>query len=238
MINKIKKTSKKIFVKIISLLLMLFVILLAIYLVLVANGYKINYQTRSIQKTGMIYVKSDPTNVDIFINNRLVANQSPYRMLELLPGRYDVLIEKLDYYSWTKSVNVNEGMASAFENVELFLRLPEQLVVSDQEKSDFPNLVNNWQTKGLEIKNDNEIWFNDVYITRFSSDVKKVGWYSDLKHIIFQTNMGLYIMDPDGSNNIQLATLNSDQACSFVVINNGKEILYSDDGNIYKIKVQ
>lgn len=214
------------------------IILTAAYLIVIANGYKINYHNWRIVKTGMIVIKSEPKDVKIFVNNKEVANKTPFTYAEIFPGQYDVKISKDGYRDWVYSFNIEPSLVSMDNNVKLFLSNPIKLEASDIESANLDKLVQEWPAKGLEIKNSDEIWFQDVLITRFSEPIKKISWYPDLKHIIFQIGKEIRIMDADGTNNIKLIDLSSDSESSFITLDSGKILLYRDSDIVRKIKIQ
>ncbi|EKD56963.1 MAG: hypothetical protein ACD_58C00037G0007 [uncultured bacterium] len=210
----------------------------AVYLILIANGYKINYQYLSFQKTGMIYLESNPADVQIYINDKFEGIGTPFKLSNLNTGKYFVKISKNGYNEWTKTLDVESGKTEAQEDIELFINNPAQLDVSEDEKISFNDLVNQWPAKGLEIKNQSEVWFNDVYITRFSGLIQQVGWYPNLKHILVQIDNKIIIMDPDGSNITKIVDLDSSNKCQFVIINSNRELLYLDGYNLKKVRIK
>lgn len=214
------------------------VALLAVYLILLANGYKVNYRNLSFQKTGMIYLKSEPDEVQVYLDNKLMDEKTPSRLGSLLPGRYTVKISKDKYYEWQKTFLVAESETVAEGQIALFLQNPQELTASEEEKQAFSSLVDQWPPKGLEIKNQSEVWFNDVYVTRFSQEIKHLSWYTNLKHILVQEDKKIVIMDPDGSNIVKLVDLSADGISQFITINSGKDLLYQDGKEIKKIKIQ
>lgn len=229
---------KHVFAIISWLLFLLVIVAIAGYLILIANGYQVNFKTFRIAKTGMIFLKSNPSQVSVNVNNQLKSTNTPYRETNLWPGRYDVKISQENYQDWQKSLEVEEGLISAQEYIKLFLANPKPLETTEAEKSSFQELLKEWPAKGLEIKNDSEIWFNDILVTRFFKPVKAVGWYPDLRHIIFQLDNEIRIMDADGTNNIKLAQLSSSETSEFIPYDEGETLLYKDGEDIKKIQIR
>lgn len=230
--------KKRIFLIMFWIIYLAIIILISAYLIIIANGYKIHYQTKSIQKTGMIYLKSEPKDVQVYINDKLMANKTPYKLAEVFADRYEAKISKDGYWNWQKTFKVESGKTSANEYIQLFLQEPQKMSVSEEEKKSFASLLDDWPAKGLEIKNISEIWFNDVYITRFSQEIKNVSWHTDLKHIILQIDKEILIMEPDGANVSRLIALESNQKSRFIIIDNGKILFYQDGEQIKKAKIQ
>jgi len=216
---------------------------LSLYLIVIKsilnNQFEYIYLNIHIVKNiKMIFLKSDPKETEVWINGKLLSNSTPFKYQEIFPGRYDVKLVKYGYVDWRYSFDVESGMVSSNDYIKQFLSDPEKMEVSEFEKENLQKLSANWQPKGLEIKNDNEIWFNDVLVTRFSGKVKNVVWHPDLKHIFFQIDNEIRIMEPDGANNTKLADLKSSETSTFVPLDNGKQLLYSDGEDIKKIRIQ
>lgn len=230
--------TRKIFGFIIWVIFIAIICVVALYLLLVANGYKVNAKTWEFEKTGMIYIKSNPKDSTVYVNGEQISEKTPLRYGEILPKRYEVKVSKYDYNDWNKTFNVESGMVSSADYVELFLVNPKELEVHEQEQLGFDLLLEQWPAKGLEIKLGAEIWFNDVLVTRFSSEVKYVNWYFDRKHILFQIRDEIRVMDPDGSNNIKLVDLSSDFPSEFMPYDEGKSLLYKDGKEIKKVIIK
>lgn len=221
------------------------IILLAVgaYILLIANGYKINYRSRSIQKTGMIYLKSDPKDVNIYLDGKLENVKIPAKFSNLLPGRYDVVLKKNSYHDWQKTLYVEQGLVNAETDIILFLNNPQTILASDQEKEAFLKLPNPLLNTGLEIRNSSEIWQvsakenSNLLITRLSQPIKKVAYYNDKKHILFQVNNEIHVIDLDGSNNIVLVKLSSDAVSNFFVDDSGETLYFQDGPDIKKAKI-
>lgn len=229
---------KKIISIIIWLVVVITLILVSVYLILMANGYRINYRTYKIAKTGMIYLRSNPNDVAVYTNNELKSQKTPYRLSNIFAGRYLVKISKDSYHTWEKNFQVEAGYTSSDENIQLFLQQPEPLEPSQDEVQNFSTLLANWPKKDLAVKGESEIWFADILITRFSKPIKAVAWYSDLQHIIFQIEREIHIIDSDGSNNIKIADLSSDEGSQLVPSSDGSALIYQDAGQIKKNRIQ
>lgn len=216
---------------------------LSSYLIIIANGYQINWSARKIIQQGMIYLISTPKNVSFYINNTLKGGKSPFKLSNLSEGRYDVKISKDGYYDWNKTLSVLPGMVSESENIVLFLKDPEPTSINQDELDSFSKLPSKLLNTSLEIKNNSEIWIIDpdpnqnVLITRLSSQIKNVAYYSDKYHILFQIKNEIHMIDLDGSNNIKLLELSSEDSSIFIADDTGKYLYYKDKDDIKKIMI-
>jgi len=124
-------------------------------LVLYARGFKFDYKTGTITKTGAMVVKTDPDKAEIYLDGALVG-QSPSNIRFLLPKDYEVEIKKDGYQTWSKRLNV----ASQFVTWVNSFREYIALFLSE------PKLTENFITNAYSVsKNGNEIVFlqNDQY---------------------------------------------------------------------------
>ena len=96
---------------------------------LFSKGYRIDFSSLSITKTGDIYIKSIPEKPDIFIDGEKVA---PSRVMArngllvggLIPKKYRIELKKDGYLSYIKNIEVEESMVTQLLNVVL---IPEEI---------------------------------------------------------------------------------------------------------------
>lgn len=79
---------------------------------LYAKGYNFNRETKSLEKTGMIVVKSLPPGSNIYLNGTLYKATTNTSLANLKPGVYNLKIEKDGYSPFQKDVPVKEEYAT------------------------------------------------------------------------------------------------------------------------------
>jgi len=94
----------------------------AIILVFLAAGYKYDIFSGRLEKTGMIYLKSEPRSVSVFLGDELKAQKTPIKIPYLTPGTYSVKVSLKDYLDWQQNVRVKAGEVSSFDRIVLFLK--------------------------------------------------------------------------------------------------------------------
>lgn len=222
------------------ILLLILILAVSAWLILLANGYNINPQTYKLDKTGMIYLESTPSDVDVYINGDYKADETSYKLKRIFPGRYDVILCNENYYDWQETLWVESEMVAERKYIVLFLKKPEAIELTEEEiefwNKQFANPKDSW-TKNLYIKDNNEIWFDDILISRLSYNIKKICWYYDKHHILYQVDKKINIMDVTGTNIITLAELSNDELAYFTDDDNGESLVYKDGDEIYKIKI-
>lgn len=89
-------------------------------------GYKYSIDDGKTVQVGAIIVKTEPKKSDIYINGEILKNNllgdlfSDYVKIENLnPETYNIKIEKNDYFTWEKNIEVKGGYITELKNVVL-----------------------------------------------------------------------------------------------------------------------
>ncbi len=97
-------------------------------LVLYARGFKVDWTSRSLVKTGALVIETEPEKAQIYLNDELYESESPANLRFLMPGDYNIRIEKDQYQSWTKRLSIRSQLVtwanSNREFVAMFLKNP------------------------------------------------------------------------------------------------------------------
>jgi hypothetical protein len=102
-----------------------------------ALGYKFNARNFKFVKTGLIFVKTQPSGAKIYLNGKLIDQRSPASMQELLPGTYKVALELAQHYPWKGQVEVEAGKVSRIDKVILFSQRPNLQQLNREKFSSF-----------------------------------------------------------------------------------------------------
>lgn len=95
------------------LLLLGFIIflILAPVMVFYVTGLKFNLQTRQFVKTGILAVRSNPSSVNVLVNNKVVSkNDGDIKFL--VPGEYNLSLEKTGYQPWSKRFSIRQNQVT------------------------------------------------------------------------------------------------------------------------------
>jgi dipeptidyl aminopeptidase/acylaminoacyl peptidase len=99
-------------------------LLIAPPVVLYSQGYRFDFFSKRITQTGSIFLKASPKQADVYINGGLEKRTDflfgSALIGNLLPKKYQVLIEKDGYLPWEKNLDVKEKMATEAKSVVLF----------------------------------------------------------------------------------------------------------------------
>ena len=236
--------------------------LVSLFLIFRASGYIINFKAKTIEKTGLIVISSDPKSALLYLNGKF-KEKTPCKLDYLRPGLYHIKIEKDGYLPWEKTEKVEAGQYIKEEAI-LFLKNPEirdststnlDVELSPKQAdvpSDILNSIPNdaqdfsWDKNKdiLLYRTEYEIWLylrknedgsENKIIARFSKPIQRVAFYTDYKHILFVTDLQLRIMEIDGGNDTKLLNLNT---IEFALQQGGKEIIYKDNDILKIAKVR
>lgn len=112
----------KFFLKLLGVIAFLAVSAYALFL---AYGYRYNFQQSDVQKTSIIDLASIYSDVTVFLNDQKVVHSNlPYLLKDLLPGAYNLKLEKIGYLPWQRALKVSEDLVTRVEDV---IFVPAQL---------------------------------------------------------------------------------------------------------------
>lgn len=88
-------------------------------LVLYAAGFRWNFKKWAWQKTGSIYIEIEPKDADIILNGKKINAKIPSVINALSPNAYTIKIEKENYVSWERTIEVLPEKTSIIKDVVL-----------------------------------------------------------------------------------------------------------------------
>lgn len=107
------------------------------YILSYSLGYKFNFHTLRFIKTGLIVLKTQPSEARIYLNGELLKDKTPVTISELLPGKYNLLVKLEKYYPWSIDVHVQAGKVMRFEDVILFPAMTNVKQLNKEQVSSF-----------------------------------------------------------------------------------------------------
>jgi hypothetical protein len=125
-------------------------------LVFYARGFVFDVSNWHIVKTGALVVKTIPTKAEVYLDDKLQSALTPSSIRFLIPGDYNVRLEKTGYQSWTKRLNIRSQLVTWAntnrEEIMLFFKQPQ--------------LQNSWATQ--------KIWDDAPKIAEFLAGLDKI----------------------------------------------------------------
>lgn len=96
-------------------------IILTPSIILWALGYRIDFKNYKVAQTGILYIKTDQSSFDIFIDGqKTFSNKKTITIKSLLPKDYSVKIEKQGYYPWSKDITIDPQKITRQDYIILF----------------------------------------------------------------------------------------------------------------------
>lgn len=199
-----------------------------------AQGYRINWQTFQIQKTGLIIIHSSPEQVDVFINDQLVASKTPIRLAYQLPGTYEIELNKRSYQRWQKVIRVDEGQAASIDQAILYLEKPALQTTTQADLT----LLRQIEPNNDITFSEGELWYKNQLVSRFSTPIISAKLTPDKAHIIYQRDRAIHIIELNGSNDTVIVTIQSSGKVPFTLVDDGSRLIVDDSGDVKKWRIR
>ena len=264
-IDKLKK--KQSFKVIISeAIMVLAVVALVSILALIVSGYWLNSDFE-VERQGMLQVSSIPTGADLSVDGESSWLQRTNTSKVVSSGEHTVVVSKEGYDTWTKQVNVSEGLLYRLHYPRLFLQnrqsekvfstataqlatvSPDRdklLLIGDTTEWSLVNLNNDKpEPKKLNISS----YFSSVSLAEgatnglFTGKILSTDWDRGGNHVLFkvQTESGIEWVLIDVDNVKNSLNLSKEFGANFskieILDNSSNNLLVIQNGNLHKIDV-
>ncbi len=145
------------FRRFIFLIFIVFFVISSIIVILFAQGYRFNFNSLKIVKTGGIFIKTSTDGAKIYINDKYIESTSGILshsalISDLAPKNYNVFVYKENYYPWNKTVEVKNGMVTELNSIILFPLELKKIKIAELPSQVISEFAINNST--IEIKND------------------------------------------------------------------------------------
>ena len=205
------------------LLVFIFIIITPMVL-FYSEGYRFDFETKKIIETGGFYIKTNPEEVNISINDKIKKTTSNFSrnvlIQDLTPKTYNIKISKDGYFSWEKNLEITEKKVSEVD-VTLFKDSYEKKLINE-------NILNLFEIKdGFIIEKETGYYYYNPENNKEELITEVVNW-NDVQilknELLFQKN-GIYYtkteeIEVNGQYNFQKDNLDN--------------LYYLIDDNLYK----
>ena len=86
-------------------------------------GFVINPLTHRFEKTGLVYVSTNPPDATVYIDGRVSHQKTPTAIRDLTPGEHFIRIELSSYNDWERNIPIVGKKATVLANT---LLIPEE----------------------------------------------------------------------------------------------------------------
>lgn len=262
-----KKKLRSLKVIISEAIMVLAVIATVTVLAFIVSGYWINSDFE-VERQGMLQISSIPTGANINIDGAESSWLQRTNTSKVLPaGEHTVTLTKDGYDSWSKTVDIKEGLLYRLHYPRLFLkdRTAEKImslngvtaatISSDREAMVLMNNTTKWsylklntdepEPKSLDIAK----YFSSVSLAEeasaglFTGEIIDVNWDYDDAHILFEvkSNDSIEWVLIDVNNPEKSINLTKEFGFNFnkieIIDNSSNTLLAIQNGNLHKIDV-
>lgn len=138
----------------------------SIIIILFAQGWRFDFDSFKLAKTGGIFIKTTVSGAKIYVNDKYTGSTAGllnYTKLvdDLTPKNYNLFIHKEGYYPWNKMVEVKNGLVTELFSVTLFPLNIKKVKIAQlpaQKISDFKII-----DETIKIINDKKIGTANIY---------------------------------------------------------------------------
>ncbi len=242
------------------------VIVMVIILAFVVSGYWLNSDFK-VERQGMLQVSSIPTGADLDVDGESSWLQRTNTSKILSRGEHTITVSKEGYDSWTKTVNISEGLLYRLHYPRLFLqnRSSEKVldaknvaaatVSPDRDKMLMIGDTTEWQVVNLkndvlELKKLNVAEYfsgvslaEDAKVGLFTAKILDMDWDRDGRHALIKTETDgareWTLLDIENiKNSLNLTKeFGADFSEIKILDNSSSNLLAIRGGNLHKIDV-
>ncbi len=100
-------------------------------------GFVINPLTHRLEKTGLVYVSTNPPDATVYIDGRMAHQKTPTVIKDLTPGKHFIRIELSGYNDWERNIPIVGEKATVLANT---LLIPEEWPIKKISKQPYQNI--------------------------------------------------------------------------------------------------
>lgn len=249
-----------------EIIMFLSVVVTVAVLALIVSGYWLN-SNFEVERQGMLQISSVPTGADVIIDGESSWLQKTNTSKVLSSGEHSVTLAKEGYDSWSKTINISEGLLYRLHYPRLFLKERELESVLDVNGSTMASispdhnsllLLNNttkWTLIELNSENPtsksldvsalfpNANIANGAEVGLLPASITSINWSRDNNHALVQSGTDAakewILLDiKNPLNSVNLSReFNYNFAKMQILNHNASDILAVQDGNLYKIDI-
>ncbi|MCB9819726.1 PEGA domain-containing protein [Candidatus Nomurabacteria bacterium] len=108
---------------IIGILMTSFVVFSSTILLLLMLGYRLSYEGKGIEQGGLVQFRSTPSGANVTAGSAKLTDKTPSK-ITLLPGSYDIRMQRSGYKTWQKQAVVKSGAVLWLNSARL---IPEKI---------------------------------------------------------------------------------------------------------------
>ena len=247
-------------------IMVLAVVVIVIILAFIVSGYWVNSDFE-VKRQGLLQISSIPTGASVYIDGESSWLQKTNTSKVLTSGTHTISLTKEGYDSWTKTINIKEGLLNRIHYPRLFLenRTSEKIIATtettyatvspDHSAIILTNGTTEWSFLNLSEeritpkKLDISTLFSDVSIAPdaevglFTGRIAEVDWDVNGAHALFkvQSENGIEWVLLNPKETEKSVNITREFGASFTDLkifdNDANSLLAVQNGNLHKVDV-
>ena len=101
-------------------------------------GFIFNPQSHRIEKTGLVYVSTNPPDATVYIDGNLAHQKTPTVLRDLTPGRHFIRLELTGYNDWERNIPILGKKATVLANI---LLIPKEWPLRKISDKPYQNII-------------------------------------------------------------------------------------------------
>ncbi len=129
--------------------------IVATWLLLFANGFRLQFSPFNISRTGNILATFKPTSAEIEVDNNGTKLSSPARIRSLFPGTHQTVISAEGYLPYIRTIRIEPKKTSFISNIYLIKNTnpePVSEIILPEKADDVANIILKATGKKVELE--------------------------------------------------------------------------------------
>ena len=131
-------------------------------MVLFTAGFRYSLESGQLVRTGVLSINTDPRNVSIFIDGKDLEKSTPHVVKYLIPGSYQLRLERDGYHTWEGELDVYSGETSFLQDLLLFRDEDPALVFETEVDFLTPSPNNTTVAYQVQQQGWSEVWLYEL----------------------------------------------------------------------------
>jgi hypothetical protein len=215
-------------------------------IIMYSQGYRFDIKKMKFLETGGIYIKTIPSDAVVTIDNDYKNRTSGFSkdvlIQNLLPENHNIKIEKENYYSWEKTLEVKEKKVTEAKYIILF---PDEIPFTsiDNDVKNFYPFPDNNRILLLTVSNellsyDSEKKETQKILSKTQTpyNIYDISFSATGKRALIKTSTGLhYLLNTENSTISLIKSMSSKTQNVVFDSNNEGSFFYQSNNLIYRI---
>ena len=228
------------------ILMVLVFAVIAPSIIMYSQGYRFDIKKMKFLETGGIYIKTTPSDAIVTIDNDYKNRTSGFSkdvlIQNLLPENHNIKIEKENYYSWEKTLEVKEKKVTEAKYIILF---PDEMPFTsiDNDVKNFYPFPDNNRILLLTVSNellsyDSEKKETQKILSKTQTpyNIYDISFSATGKRALIKTSTGLhYLLNTETSTISLIKSMSSKTQNVVFDSNNEGNFFYQSNNLIYRI---